>query len=240
MKKILSLFATAALLAACVGTNGESTCDKKCSKECPQKEVATEATPSTPDAAIAELKAGNKRFVTEVNKHPRKGKVRLNETLNTQYPYVAVVACSDSRVPVELLFDQGIGDIFVIRTAGNSVSPDVMMGSVDYAVDHLEVPLVVVLGHQNCGGVTSAIAAVKEGEHHHHNGKIGELLEIIQADVKPFIGHPEKLEEAIQMNTEAQVKRINDVDYIQKRVKEGKLKVVGAYYNLETGEVIFQ
>ena len=95
--------------------------------------------PSTPQEALAELIAGNERYVSEKTVHPRGGMDRVAETAPHQAPFAAVVGCSDSRVPVELLFDQGIGDIFVIRTAGNNVNSEMVMGSVDYAIEHLGV-----------------------------------------------------------------------------------------------------
>ena len=95
--------------------------------------------PSTPEEALAELIAGNERYVNEECVNPRSDMERVEETAPHQAPFAAVVGCSDSRVPVELLFDQGIGDIFVIRTAGNNVNSEMVMGSVDYAIEHLGI-----------------------------------------------------------------------------------------------------
>ncbi len=195
----------------------------------------------TPQQAIDALKAGNSRYAAGESINPNADQSRRDETLNSQAPFAAVVACSDSRVPVGLLFDQGIGDIFVIRTAGNSVVGDVVMGSVDYAVDHLNVPLVVVLGHQNCGGVTSVISVDPHAEHeHHHNGSIGGLLEALTPAIEGYIGHPEQLDEAIHVNADAQVEAIKSVDYIKEKIEAGKLKVVSAYYNIGDGTVTFE
>lgn len=195
----------------------------------------------TPQQAINALKAGNSRYASGESINPNADQARRDETLNSQSPYAAIVACSDSRVPVELLFDQGIGDLFVIRTAGNSVAGDVVMGSVDYAIDHLNVPLVVVLGHQNCGGVTSVISASHDDhEEHHHNGSIGGLLEALAPSIESYIGHPKKLDEAIHVNATAQVDAIKSVDYIEEKIKAGKLKVVSAYYNIDNGSVTFE
>ena len=124
------------------------------------------AVPSTPNDALEELIAGNERYATENCLNPRSDKDRVEETAPHQAPFAAVVGCSDSRVPVELLFDQGIGDIFVIRTAGNNVNSEMVMGSVDYAIEHLNVKVLLVLGHGACGGVTGAIS---EGEEGHGN-----------------------------------------------------------------------
>ena len=120
-----------------------------------------------------------------------------------QAPFAAIVGCSDSRVPVELLFDQGIGDIFVIRTAGNNVNSEMVMGSVDYAIEHLGVKVLLVLGHGSCGGVTGAIS---EGGHEH--GNIGHLLGTIREDVSDYVGKVESLDEAIRHHTHVQVERI--------------------------------
>jgi carbonic anhydrase len=137
--------------------------------------------PSTPEEALAELIAGNERYVNEECVNPRSDMERVEETAPHQAPFAAVVGCSDSRVPVELLFDQGIGDIFVIRTAGNNVNSEMVIGSVDYAIEHLGIKVLLVLGHGSCGGVTGAIS---EGEEEH--GNIGHLLGTIREDVSDY------------------------------------------------------
>lgn len=232
MKKyLLSLMAVATLLCSCVeATVSENSSSDEETKCCDMSDEIT-----TPDQALAALKAGNERFVAGERMQPRDDTASRLETVDSQSPFAAIIACSDSRVPVEHIFDHSIGDLFVIRTAGNSVIDNVVMGSVDYAIDHLNVPLVMVLGHQNCGGVTSAITATDE--HSHHNGQIGALIESIQYDVEEYIGHPEQLDEAIEANTLAQLKRIKEVDYIKEKIASGKLKVVCGYYNFETGRV---
>ncbi|MFI3319010.1 MAG: carbonic anhydrase [Rikenellaceae bacterium] len=194
---------------------------------------------NTPAEAISALKAGNARFASEKLRNPHSSRERRLETTDHQHPFAAIVTCSDSRVPAELIFDEGIGDMFIIRVAGNIVNSDVVMGSVDYAIDHLGVKVVVVLGHENCGGVTSAITVDEHTTHHAHKGSIGDLIEAIQEDVKPYIGKPESLCEAIHYNTKNQVKRIMDVEYISKKVAAGEVKIVGAYYDLHTGVVTF-
>jgi carbonic anhydrase len=131
--------------------------------------------PTTPQEALAELLAGNDRYVNEKSVHPHGGMDRVAETAPHQAPFAAVVSCSDSRVPVELLFDQGIGDVFVIRTAGNNVNSEMVMGSVDYAIEHLGVKLLLVLGHGACGGVTGAIS---EGEEEHAISEVCSLRSV--------------------------------------------------------------
>lgn len=188
--------------------------------------------PSTPQEALSELMAGNERFVNEKSINPRSDMDRIEETAPHQAPFAAVVGCSDSRVPVELLFDQGIGDIFVIRTAGNNVNSEMVMGSVDYAVEHLGVKVLLVLGHGSCGGVTGAVS---EGGHEH--GNIGHLLGTIRNDVSDYVGKADRLDDAIRHHTHVQVERILGYQHIAEKVEKGDLLVKAAYYDVTTGKV---
>lgn len=191
---------------------------------------------NTPEEAVARLKDGNARYVAGKSCFPHVDAARIAETSNGQKPFAAVVACADSRVPVEFIFDQGIGDIFVIRTAGNNVNDDAVMGSIDYAIEHLGVKTVVILGHESCGGVTSAI----EGEiKANDEAKIDELLTMIQNDVKQYVGKKDSLDAAIRLNAATQVKRIDDRNLVKEFVESGKTKIVGAYYNIHDGSVTF-
>ena len=202
---------------------------------CGSKPSATpslSSTPSTPQEALAELIAGNERYANDKSIHPRGGMDRVVETAPHQAPFAAVVGCSDSRVPVELLFDQGIGDIFVIRTAGNNVNSEMVMGSVDYAIEHLGVKVLLVLGHGSCGGVTAAISA---GEHEH--GNIAHLLDTIRNDVRDYIGKAESLDKAILHHTLVQVDRIMAYPHVAEKVENGELLVKPAYYDVNTGKV---
>ena len=188
--------------------------------------------PTTPQEALAELMAGNGRFVNEQSINPRSDMDRIDETAPHQAPFAAVVGCSDSRVPVEMLFDQGIGDIFVIRTAGNNVNSEMVMGSVDYAVEHLGVKVLLVLGHGSCGGVTGAVS---EGGHEH--GNIGHLLGTIRNDVSDYVGKTDRLDDAIRHHTHVQVDRILGYQHIAEKVEKGDLLVKAAYYDVTTGMV---
>ena len=192
------------------------------------------ATPSTPEEALAELIAGNERYVNEKSIHPHGNMDRVEETAPHQAPFAAVVGCSDSRVPVELLFDQGIGDIFVIRTAGNNVNSEMVMGSVDYAIEHLGVKVLLVLGHGACGGVTGAIS---EGEEEH--GNIGSLLSTIRNDVSRYVGNLDNLDEAIRHHAHVQVERIVAYPHVAEKIEKGELLVKQAYYDVNTGKVTF-
>ena len=190
--------------------------------------------PSTPQEALDELIAGNERYVNEKSIHPRGGIDRVAETAPHQAPFAAVVGCSDSRVPVELLFDQGIGDIFVIRTAGNNVNSEMVMGSVDYAIEHLGVKVLLVLGHGSCGGVTGAIS---EGDH--ERGNIGHLLSTIRNDVSQYVGKADSLDAAIRHHAHVQVERIIAYPYVAEKIAKGELLVKQAYYDVNTGKVTF-
>ncbi len=189
----------------------------------------------TPDEALRRLVEGNWRYAADSCLNPHHNRKRVAATAPQQQPFAAVIACSDSRVPVELLFDQGIGDLFVIRTAGNSVNDDVVMGSVDYAVEHLGVKAVVVLGHESCGGVTGAITETGRDD----ESKVDELLSVIRNDVKPYVGHKDSLDVAVRLNAKVQVDRILASKRVQKRVADGQLVVKAGYYNVHSGKVEF-
>lgn len=207
---------------------------------CKKTESQTLAVVETPDKAIAVLKAGNHRFMVDSLMFPNSNHKRVEETAPEQKPFVAIVGCSDSRVPVELIFDQGIGDMFVVRTAGNSVGDDITMGSVDYAVCHLGVKLVVVLGHTACGGVTGAITHGDDKDgHSSDDGKVGDLLEILQNDVKQFVGNPDKITEAVFVNARSQVAKLTSNPVVAQRIANEQIKVVPAVYDVQTGEVKF-
>lgn len=192
----------------------------------------TVSVPSIPEEALAALIAGNERYVNEECINPNSDMDRVEETAPHQAPFAAVVGCSDSRVPVELLFDQGIGDIFVIRTAGNNVNSEMVMGSVDYAIEHLGVKVLLVLGHGSCGGVTGAIS---EGGHEH--GNIAHLLGTIRNDVSEYVGKPDRLDDAIHHHTHVQVERILSYPHVTEKVEKGELLVKAAYYDVKTGKV---
>lgn len=195
------------------------------------------------DEAIAALKMGNERFVKGERTYPLQDMERVKSLANTQNPYAAVIACSDSRVPVEHIFDCGVGEIFVIRTAGNTVDDNSTMGTVEYAVSHLGVKLVVVLGHSCCGAVT---AAITEEEHaHHHDShaesfeELNELVANIKSNVKEYVGKMDKLDEAVQKNTKVQLKEINNQSGIKEFIKDDKVEVVSAFYDVRNGVVTF-
>jgi carbonic anhydrase len=184
------------------------------------------------DQTLKKLTDGNKRYASLKQKHPNQGSRRRAEVSKGQKPFAVIVGCSDSRIPPEILFDQGLGDIFVIRVAGNIVD-DVALGSIEYAVDHLNTKLVVILGHSKCGAVT---ATVQGGEAHGH---IAGIVKAIAPAVKKAKGKKGDLtDNAIRANVELVVKQVKtSTPIIAKMVRAGKVKVVGAYYDIGTGLV---
>ncbi|MDR0881916.1 MAG: carbonic anhydrase [Candidatus Adiutrix sp.] len=193
--------------------------------------------PYVADSALKLLKAGNQRFVDGQVIHPNQEKPRRDQLTAGQQPMAAILACSDSRVPVELLFDVGFGDVFVIRDAGNVPGVD-EIGSIEYAVEHLGAPLVVVLGHTKCGAVTGAVQGGPP-----EPGALGELLAKIKPAALAVTTLPadQQVPAAVHANVEQGLKQLTaKSDVLAKAVKEGRTKIVGAVYQLEDGQVIFK
>jgi len=184
------------------------------------------------NAVLAELKAGNERHIKGQYKHPDETIARRQELAKGQSPHAVVLTCADSRVPPEIVFDEGLGDLFVIRVAGN-VAPDAEIASIEYAVEHLHTPLVVVMGHQSCGAVGAAIAG---GE------APGHLPTLIDA-IKPAVDEARKQKgdvsaNAVRINVERVVEQLRTSQpVLAHEVAEGKLRIVGAVYALDTGRV---
>jgi carbonic anhydrase len=196
------------------------------------------ATGVTPDTALKILIDGNVRYAGATSQHPRQDQER--RTVNAahgQHPFVSVLSCSDSRVPVEVLFDAGIGDIFVVRVAGNVAATD-EIGSLEYGVGHLGTPLLLVLGHTKCGAVTAVVK----------NDKVGGSIPLLVANIKPAVvktlkEHPlltgdSLVFAAIRANV---WESIEDVfaksPEICEKTKNGEVKVVGGLYDIESGKV---
>ena len=192
--------------------------------------AADPTTPSVPaDEALSRLKAGNERFAHSKVSTGKPVADRRAETAKDQHPFAIVVGCADSRTAPEIIFDQNIGDLFVIRTAGNLVD-DYALGSIEYAVDHLGTRLIVVLGHERCGAVTAALAGGSAPGH------VNSLVRDIQPAVAASKGKEgDALTNAIHEN-DAEV-----ADKIRKQAQLGelasKVRVVEGYYDLDTGEI---
>lgn len=193
----------------------------------------------SPDEALHELIAGNERFASGRPSNPRRSPADFRQVAEGQYPFAAILSCADSRVAPEILFDVGKGDIFVVRVAGNVVSGAgaVVKGSIEYAVAELSVPLIMVLGHTNCGAVKAAIAHLNAKDS--LPGSINDLVELIKPAVEQSKAESkDSLNDAIRKNVELGVERLKTLEPIlAKPVKEGKLKVVGGVYDLHTGRV---
>jgi carbonic anhydrase len=188
-----------------------------------------------PAEAISKLKEGNSRYVSGNLQHPGQTPERRTELANSQHPFAIIVSCSDSRVPPEIVFDQGLGDLFVLRVAGNVIN-DESLGSIEYAVDHLGTRLIVVLGHQRCGAVEAAkktIAARGKAP-----GHIQSLVKAIQPAVEATA--KDDLETSIKANVKHVVQSLrSSTPVLKARVDSGDLQVTGAYYSLDTGAVTF-
>ena len=185
------------------------------------------------DAVLTELKAGNKRHVTtnyKLNNH--KTAARRAELAKGQHPGAIVLSCADSRVPPEIVFDQGLGDLFVVRVAGNIVE-DSGLGSIEYAVSHLGPKLVVVLGHERCGAVD---ATLKGGD---APGHIAALVKKIQPAIESSKDMPgDKLDNAVRINVRIAVDELKiSQPILSELAAQGKIKIVGARYDLDTGVV---
>ncbi|GAA1783104.1 carbonic anhydrase [Luedemannella flava] len=192
--------------------------------------------PGTPAAAWARLYAGNRRFVVGRARHPRQGPADLRRLATGQHPFCIGLTCADSRVPPELVFDQGLGDIFDNRVAGNIVD-DLLLGSIEFAVGEFHSPLIVVLGHERCGAIVATVDAIRTGRD--ASGHIGEIVEGLRPVVEPLLDQPgDVVDNAVSANVRAQVARLTgSSDIIAGRVASGGLRVIGARYDLDEGQV---
>lgn len=191
--------------------------------------------------ALDRLRQGNQRFASgnstldESVRHAKRA-----EHVEGQSPFAIVLACSDSRVPVELVFDQGLGDLFVIRVAGNVVAPS-QVGSVEYAAALLGTKLVVVLGHSNCGAVDATLKELRR-EQAHRSPNLRAIVDRIRPAIEPLLEQNEQtpLNDAVIANVYRSVERLHHGSIIlEELVEAGELTIVGAEYSIESGEVTF-
>ena len=214
-----------------------------------------------PAEAISRLKAGNARYTSGKEQPPESSQERAFEATNSyenagltflgmtadqaakrraeltksQHPFAIIVSCSDSRVPPEIVFDQGLGDLFVLRVAGNVID-DHSLGSIEYAVDHLAVRLIVVLGHQRCGAVKAAKETIAA------KGKAPAHIQSLVTAIKPAV--EATVHGDLEATVEANVKNValalrSSPPILKPKVDSGEVRVIGAYYNLDTGAVSF-
>jgi carbonic anhydrase len=187
------------------------------------------------------LLEGNERFVQGRLLNERRGDVRRAKIAEGQEPFAIILGCSDSRVPPEVLFDQGLGELFVVRVAGNTASDPVVVGSIEYAAEHLGSVLLMVLGHERCGAVEGAVQVVTEGAR--EPGSIGEMIAPVVPAVEevsrsaPDLPQEELVSRSVRANVKRNVEELESGELLGHLIEEDELKVVGAEYDLETGEV---
>src|SRR5437867_2580619 len=191
----------------------------------------------TPEQALAELKEGNKRFVENRMLHPRTDLERIRTTFaEGQNPLAIILTCSDSRVPAEIIFDQGIGHLFVVRVAGNVANGD-EIGSIEYAVEYLHSPLCVVMGHTGCGAVTAAIAGGRLALN------IDQLVRQIKTAVaktrreKPYLFGEDLVNAAVRTNVFESIEELLRSSIVREHSRRNKLTIAGTIYQMDRGEV---
>jgi len=190
------------------------------------------------DEALARLMAGNHRFVSGQAVNQGRDTVRLVQTAEEQSPFAVILTCADSRVPPEVVFDEGIGDLFVVRVAGNTAEDPVVQGSIEYAIDHLHSMLLMVLGHEACGAVTAALDTAAGGPA--LPGQIGAMVAPIipAAQAVQSLPKPEQLDAAVRQNVVNQATVLRTLGTIvMAAVADGQVKLVGAEYHLASGKV---
>ncbi|MEH2122022.1 carbonic anhydrase [Nostoc sp.] len=185
----------------------------------------------TPDKALQELLDGNERFAKRKRRNPDQSYSRLVEVAKGQKPFASILGCADSRVPSEIVFDQGLGDLFVCRIAGN-IATTQQIGSLEFGSLVLGTKVIMVVGHERCGAVQAAIKGAPVP------GNIGSLLEAINPSVESSKGKSgDMVENVCKANILAQIKRLQSSSVLSELIKAEKLKIVGGYYDLDTGEI---
>jgi len=184
------------------------------------------------EQALKLLLEGNQRFLAGKLEHPNQTPARRAEVAKGQHPFAAVLACSDSRTPPEIIFDRGLGDIFTVRVAGNVADP-VVIESLDYSVKHLGVRVVMVLGHRRCGAVIAAV------EGHDEEGKdVGPMLKELDPAVAATKGMPgDPVENAVRANVKLVMLNLATSSELRAMVISGELKIIGGIYDLDTGTI---
>jgi len=184
-----------------------------------------------PAVALQMLIAGNARFVSRLRQDPNQDLARVTAVAETQKPFAAILGCADSRFPAEIIFDRGIGDLFVCRVAGNVATPE-EKGSLEFGTLVLGAKVIMVVGHERCGAVKAAVAGAPVP------GQIGSLIDAIKpaADSTRLLPG-DRVENAVKANIVLQAKRVKESAVISQLILQGKLLVVGGYYDLDTGAV---
>src|SRR6478609_2538694 len=190
-------------------------------------------------APLDRLKAGNQKFVSGYPIHPHETLNRIRELKKGQNPFAVIVSCSDSRIPPELIFDQGLGDVFSIRTAGNIIG-EYELGSIEYAVEHLHSKLIVVLGHENCGAIQAYASSSNEM---HNDNHIQSLVNYIASEEEERI-IPDSLRSNIDILVKANISHgvsllKSSIPVLKPLVDKNEIEIIGAYYDLDSGKVLF-
>jgi carbonic anhydrase len=229
--------ATVATLAACGSTKTASA---------PTVTVTVPETPdyppessrpliTDPQVALDMLMAGNQRFVSAQMETPRQDPEHRLKVSKGQQPFATILTCSDSRLPPEVLFDQGLGDLFVARVAGNIVDP-ALLGSVEYAVGHLGTPLIVVIGHEKCGAVEATLGSIQ-----HHETPHGDVAALVTA-ITPAVAVAEQrpgdlLDNTIRANAQQSLEQIKKSHELEGPLGSGTVKAIAAYYSIDDGRI---
>lgn len=229
-KLITVLIITSMMLISC-NENNNSTNTKNVENSVSEF-IIVDTDVSSSDEALQILKEGNARFATDKSVLRNINVERRESLKNGQNPYAVIVSCSDSRVTPTTVFNAGLGELFDIRLAGNVVDDDAL-GSIEYAVEHLNTPLIVVMGHQSCGAVTATYNEVVKGE------KVSGNMESFVKKITPSVNKNGTIDDAIHTNIDMVVKEISEDKGIKTLIDQGKVKVVGAYYDLN-GNVTFK
>lgn len=194
--------------------------------------------------ALQRLQDGNRRFAANEPSHRVGAEARRRELTGGQEPFAIILGCSDSRVPAEIIFDQGLGDLFVIRVAGNIVEPS-QIGSIEFAAARFGTRLVIVLGHSQCGAVEATMQALQEPTEN-HSANISAIVDFIRPSIEPLLGKaagddPDAVvEQAVRANIRTSAERLrHGSEIIEQLEREDGLLIVGAEYSLETGLVDF-
>jgi len=187
------------------------------------------------DEALNRLLEGNRRFAANKTIAPNRSESRRLEIVKGQKPFAIILGCVDSRVPPELIFDQGLGDLFVIRSAGQVID-DAILGSIEFGVAELGIPLIMVLGHTKCGAVTATVETLEK--HLPVAGAIGVIVDKIAPAMRQANGHgPEFIDRVARINVKNEINRLNQSPILSLAIKSGNTKIVGAFYDLSTGVV---
>lgn len=205
------------------------------------EEIASIRGPSvqSPDEALRALKAGNTRFFNGDAQRPELSANLRRTQILMQTPFAVIVGCADSRVPTEIVFDQGLGSLFTTRVAGNVVDPGVQ-GSVEYAVGHLKPQIVVVMGHEGCGAVHAALLpeSVRAKEPKHVQTLLNQIVPAV-SELPAIRDRKARMREAVLSNVRLQVSRLNENPVVKSAVAAKKIRVVGAFYEITSGAVDF-